>query len=146
MLTDNNQWPIVIRNVTESICQTPVCNRLAQFNVMIISLTASTISIIVLRLLFKQFFSAQRRLNFEDWIIMVAVPLGLPSVALTIFGLIAYGLDKDIWGLELDEVMDFDRYFYIIQILYIMLLMLIKLILTFFYLIIFIGRIINRLL
>ena len=113
---------------------------------MIISMTAFTIPIVVLRLLFKQFFSAQRRLNSEDWTIMVAVPLSLPSVALTIFGLTAHGLGKDIWGLELGEVMGFGRYFYVIQILYIMLLALVKLTLTFFYLNIFTGRIINRLL
>jgi hypothetical protein len=109
-------------------------------------MTAFTIPIVVLRLLFKQFFSAQRRLNSEDWTIMVAVPLGLPSVALTIFGLTAHGLGKDIWGLKAVEVMDFGRYFYVIQILYIMLLALVKLTLTFFYLNIFTGRIIHRLL
>lgn len=113
---------------------------------MIIAMTASTLPIVGIRLLFKRFFGVRRRLNAEDWTIMLAIPVGLPSVALTIFGLTANGLGKDIWGLQADDVMKFGIYFYVIQILYIMLLAIVKLTLTLFYVTIFTGPTIRKLL
>lgn len=72
---------------------------------------------------------------------MVAtIPISLPSVFILIFGLMANGLGVDIWGLTLANVMAFGRFFYVIQLLYVLLLTLIKLTLTFFYRNLFIGQ------
>lgn len=113
---------------------------------MIIAMSASTLLFIIARLLYMQFFSAKRRLNTEDWTIILAVALGLPSIGLTIFGLTAHGMGKDVWGLERASLIAFGRYFYAIQIIYILLMLLVKLALTFFYLNIFFGRGIRMLL
>lgn len=110
-------------------------------------MTAFAVPIVAARLIFKQFFSAQKRLNTEDWTILVASgPVGLTSVAIIIFGLTANGLGTDIWGLTLADTMSFGRYFYAIQTLYVLLITLIKLTLTFFYRNIFLGHTIRRLL
>lgn len=109
-------------------------------------MTACAVVFVVLRLIHKQFFSARRRLNAEDWTLIAAIALGIPSVALTIFGLTAHGLGADLWGLERSNLIVFGRYFYVIQIIYILLMALVKLTLTLFYLNIFFGRGIRALL
>lgn len=121
------------------MCDTPIRDRRVKFNVMIVTMTCIAAVNIVTRLLYKQFFSVGKRLNSEDWTIVVASVLGLASVALTIFGLTAHGLGKDIWGLGSPDLIAFGRSFYAIQILYILLMLLVKLTLTLFYLNIFPG-------
>lgn len=99
-----------------------------------------TVPIIVARLVFKQFFSAQQRLDSEDWTMLVAAPVGLATAVLSVYGLTRNGLGVDLWGLEPGQLIGFGRYFYVVQMLYITLISLIKLTLTFFYLNIFPGR------
>ncbi|OAR03086.1 hypothetical protein LLEC1_05609 [Akanthomyces lecanii] len=130
---------IYARNVTETFCATPVRNRTIKFNVMIIAMTSVTICFISLRVVFLQFFT-QRRLRAADWTVMAAIPLGVATAALTIFGLTAHGLGVDIWGLQASQATAVGRCFYAVQILYVLLIGLIKLALTLFYLDIFFGR------
>lgn len=106
---------------------------------MIIVLTIVTVCFISVRVVFLQFFT-QRRLRAADWTVIAAVPCGLATVALTIFGLTAHGLGVDIWGLTVPQATNFGRYFFVVQILYVLLITLIKLSLTLFYLSIFFGR------
>ncbi|KAJ3494223.1 hypothetical protein NLG97_g4219 [Lecanicillium saksenae] len=113
---------------------------------MIITMTGFTVAFVVPRLTYKQFFSARKRLDIEDWTLISALAIGLPTVALTIFGLTAHGMGTDLWGLERANLIAFGRYFYVIQILYILLMAFVKLTLTFFYLNIFFGRAIRALL
>lgn len=107
---------------------------------MIITMTGCAIVFIFSRLIFKQFFSVRRRFELEDWSLLVAIAIGLPTVAITIFGLTAHGMGTDLWGLERSDLIAFGRFFYVIQILYIVLMAFVKLTLTFFYLNIFFGR------
>ncbi|KAJ3497139.1 hypothetical protein NLG97_g2128 [Lecanicillium saksenae] len=127
------------RNVTETFCATPVRNKAIKFNVMIIILTIVALCFISVRIIFLQFFT-RRRLRATDWTVIAAIPLGLATVALTIFGLTAHGLGIDIWGLQASQAVYFGRAFWIVQILYVLLITLIKLALTLFYLSIFSGR------
>lgn len=112
---------------------------------MIIALTSVAVCFVTVRIVFLQFFT-QRRLRAADWTIIAAVPLGLATVALTIFGLTAHGMGVDIWGLDASQAVSFGRAFWVVQILYILLVTLIKLALTLFYLSIFSGRTIVTLL
>ncbi|OAA78414.1 Extracellular membrane protein, CFEM domain protein [Akanthomyces lecanii RCEF 1005] len=134
------QEAIFTRNATEITCAAPVRDRRMKFNVMIVAITCVTLPIVTARLVYKQFFSISKRLNTEDWTIVLAILLGLPSVALTIFGLTAHGLGTDLWGLSSADLVAFGRSFYAIQVIYILLMLLVKLTLTFFYLNIFSGH------
>ena len=114
---------------------------------MIIAFGVVTTVIVCIRLLFKQYFSTKQRLGIDDWTVLLATtPIGIPTIATAAFGLTAHGLGKDIWGLQPSGLVAFGLYFYIIQILYILIMTLIKLTLSLFYLDIFPGRIIRRLL
>ncbi|KAJ6437528.1 DNA replication licensing factor mcm10 [Purpureocillium lavendulum] len=107
---------------------------------MTIAFGAVTTIILCIRLLYKRFFSTKQRLGIDDWTILLASPIGIPSIAMTIFGLTANGLGEDMWGLQPSSLVAFGLYFYIIEILYVLLMTIVKLSLSFFYLDIFPGR------
>ncbi|KAJ6445375.1 extracellular membrane protein, 8-cysteine region, CFEM [Purpureocillium lavendulum] len=134
------------RNVTETACQTPVRDRRQAFNVMNLTLGALTTVFVFTRLIYKQFFSRNQRLGRDDWTILVTIVLGALSIAIMVFGLTAHGMGRDIWGLAPSDVRTFALYFYIMEMLYLTLMTLVKLTLNFFYLDIFSGPTIRRLL
>lgn len=111
---------------------------------MVFTLMSVTAPIAVARLVFKKYFSANQRLNSEDWTIVALAPFGFSTVVLTTYGLTRNGLGVDAWGLEQDQVIAFGHYFYVVQMLYIILIALVKLTLTFFYLNIFTGSIVRK--
>lgn len=96
--------------------------------------------IVLARLTYKQFFSPKKRLEMQDWPIMVAVPFAFTAIGITVGGLSAHGLGKDIWGVPTSDLRSFGYYFWTIEILYIILIIIIKLSLCFFYLQIFISK------
>ncbi|EJP63183.1 CFEM domain-containing protein [Beauveria bassiana ARSEF 2860] len=102
--------------------------------------------VVSLRLVYKQFFSVRKHLNTEEWTLMAAIAVGLVSMALSIFGITGHGFGIDVWGLDQPTLVAFRRYFYVIQIFYVVLMALLKLTFTFFYLNIFSGRGIRALL
>ncbi|EGX92625.1 hypothetical protein CCM_03998 [Cordyceps militaris CM01] len=108
---------------------------------MTVSVTLVTILVIMARMLYMQFFSARRHLNPEEWCIIVAATIGLPSACINVFALVPSGMSKDVWGLHPAGLVATARYFFIVSITYVVLMMLVKLSLTFFYLSIFTGRI-----
>lgn len=103
-------------------------------------LFSATTVLVALRLTFKQFFSAQRRLGIDDCIIVLTSLVGIPSVTLLLAGLNAHGLGRDAWTLPPSDVVTFALYFYVTEILYLVLITLVRLALTVFYLEIFSGR------
>ncbi|TQV90522.1 CFEM domain-containing protein [Cordyceps javanica] len=109
-------------------------------------MTVGTFAVVLARLLFSYFFSTRARLSSDDWALMATIPLGIPSAAAVIFGLVAHGLGTDIWGLQVATVVVFGHYFYVMEIMYVLLLTLVKLTLTLFYLNIFFDRTIRYLL
>ncbi|KAK2608845.1 hypothetical protein QQS21_002558 [Conoideocrella luteorostrata] len=133
-------------NVTKTACQVPVRDQTVKFNIMCLTLGLLAGATVAIRLIFKQFFSGRQSLDTDDWIIFATLPLGLTCITLEVVGLTANGLGRDLWGLPKLKLLAFGRYFYIIQILYLMIIGLIKLTLCFFYLKIFRGQIIRGLL
>ncbi|OAA58736.1 hypothetical protein ISF_06519 [Cordyceps fumosorosea ARSEF 2679] len=108
---------------------------------MTATMTSCTFCVISARLLYKQFLSARRAIDYEDWSLIAAVLIGLPSVFISVFCLTANGMGRDVWGLQHPSLVTTLYYLYINSILYVVLMILIKLSLTFFYLNIFFGRI-----
>lgn len=113
---------------------------------MILIVFFLTGGILCTRLLYKRFFDLKGELDVSDWTILLAMVIALPTVAITIFGLEAHGMGKDIWGISPHDLIAFGLYFYIIQILYVVLMGVVKISLTLFYLAIFPGPTIRRLL
>ncbi|KAG6004964.1 hypothetical protein E4U21_000587 [Claviceps maximensis] len=125
------------KNMTEAFCGRPPRDRSLQYNATSIALCVVTGILVLMRLTFKQWFSYQRQLNLDDLIIMISVLVGLPCTILNTTGLTHNGLGKDAWTLHASDLVEFARYFFVQQILYLFLMTTIKLSLLCFYLTIF---------
>ena len=137
---------LVSWNLTEMACNSQRRDRSAEFIVTNIALGVFGVVVVSARLIFKQGFSVTGRLGPDDWVIIAIILIGLPCIAINIFGLTAHGLGRDVWTLRPTEVSRFAFYFYVMEILYLTLVSLIKLSLSLFYLSIFPGRFVRRLL
>ncbi|GJN72663.1 hypothetical protein PLICBS_006738 [Purpureocillium lilacinum] len=140
--------PVAIhsRIITETACETPVRDRRLKFNVLNIILGAFTTLFVVTRLIYKQFFSASQRLRRDDWTIAATLVVGVAGIAIMMFGLTAHGMGQDVWGVSPSDVRTFAIYFYVMEMLYVVLIGLVKLTLNFFYLDIFPGSTMRRIL
>lgn len=106
-----------------------------------------TAGFVALRLGFRLFFSQrQGYLDFDDFLILLASPLAIASLAVLLKGLWENGLGKSVWAVDARDMSDFGKYLYIMELLYLMLLTLIKITLSIFYLAIFPGKNVRRLL
>jgi hypothetical protein len=99
---------------------------------------------VILRLGYKLF----ARINWalDDWFILITILAGVPSSVLSVHGLVANGLGKDIWTLQYLTITDFGKYFYIIEVLYFHHVTMLKMSLLFFYLRIFPANPVRQLL
>ncbi|KID70277.1 Extracellular membrane protein, CFEM domain protein, partial [Metarhizium brunneum ARSEF 3297] len=110
------------------------------------ALCVITALLVVIRLLFKKFFSYRRELGADDWVILATVVIGVPCTIINKVGLTANGLGRDVWTIPVDQLIRFVMFFYIMEVLYLTEMALIKLSLSLFYLYIFPGSGIRRLL
>lgn len=101
-------------------------------------------AIVLLRFFSKYFANAD--LGLDDWFIAITLGVGIPSSVLTVHGIISNGIGKDIWTLTPKQITNFVHVFYAIEILYFAEVALLKLSLLFFYLRIFPGTMVRRLL
>jgi hypothetical protein len=96
-----------------------------------------------------RFFSkyiAGSELGLDDWFIAITLGVGIPSSVLTVHGIISNGIGRDIWTLTPKQITDFVHVFYAMEILYFAQVAFLKLSLLFFYLRIFPGDMVRRLL
>ncbi|GJN67673.1 hypothetical protein PLIIFM63780_005116 [Purpureocillium lilacinum] len=120
--------------------------RVGTFNYINTGLGIFTGIIAVARLIFKRFISSARKFTPDDWVILATLALGLASVLLLSLGLTANGLGRDIWTLAPEGMVTFGFYFYLCEIVYIALMAMVKLALSLFYLAIFPGAGVRRIL
>lgn len=98
------------------------------------------------RIIFKQFFSAAQELALDDKVILGTVVVRIVCTVLNVEGLSKHGLGKDVWTIPPEQLTSFVEFFYVMEVLYFAEVCLIKLSLTLFYLNIFPGKGIRRLL
>ncbi|KAK5993882.1 Satratoxin biosynthesis SC1 cluster 4-like protein [Cladobotryum mycophilum] len=137
---------LVTKNLTEVACHRPIRDKSASYTAMNITTGVLAVIFALARLIFKQFFSCSQMVGPDDIIIVGAVMLGAPGIIVNQHGLIGNGLGKDVWTLPFAQLPDFAMYFYIMEIIYITEISLIKLSLSVFYLYVFPGGRIRRLL
>jgi hypothetical protein len=88
----------------------------------------------------------QYGLGLDDVFIVATIFAGLPSTVINTVGLTRNGLGQDVWTIPHDTVTEFVRWFYIQEILYFTQVPLLKLSILFFYLRVFNGGKIKKLL
>jgi hypothetical protein len=100
----------------------------------------------VARIMFKSFFSGAKTLGPDDKVLLGALAFRITGTIMSVRGLAAHGLGRDIWTLTLHELKLFGIFFYVMEVFYFTELSLVKVILSLFYLYIFPGTGIRRLL
>ncbi|UNI23963.1 hypothetical protein JDV02_009748 [Purpureocillium takamizusanense] len=138
---------ISARRVVEVACGASTTRtRVGTFNYINVGLGMATGGIALARLVFKRFVSSARCFTPDDWVILATLPVGLASVLLLSLGLTANGLGRDIWTLSPEGMVAFGLFFYLAEIMYIALMAMVKLALSLFYLAIFPGAGVRRML
>ncbi|RFU28030.1 hypothetical protein B7463_g8306, partial [Scytalidium lignicola] len=135
---------LLTKNVTDTTCDAPIRNRSRPYYALSISFGTISAAIVLVRL-FSKFFT-HSEFGFDDYFIVLTIGTGIPSDVLTAHGIISNGLGRDIWTLTPKQITDFVRSFYAMEILYFSQVALLKLSLLCFYLRIFPGPKIRRLL
>lgn len=97
------------------------------------------------RLLFKRFWSASRSLGLDDMVLCGALALRITCTVISVRGLVANGIGKDVWTLPPHELTSFVMFLYVMEVLYLAEIPLIKLVLCLFFLRLFPGTVIQRL-
>ncbi|KAH6607198.1 hypothetical protein Trco_003511 [Trichoderma cornu-damae] len=131
-------------NVTQAACGAPVRDRSSRFKAMNLTLGSVTLLVAGIRFLSKCLVSSRRGFGPDDWTMLTAGFVGISCVVFNIVGLTGHGLGKDIWTLTPDAVTAFAQWFLAMEILYVVIMTIVKISLTLFYLDLFPGAKLHR--
>jgi hypothetical protein len=135
--------PPVTKNFTETACGAPVRDKSGFYNNL--STVLACISGVVIALRFSSRWFTNAEFGLDDYFMAITFATGIPSSVLTVHGFTSNGLGRDIWTVPFNQITDFGRVFYTMEILYFAEVSLLKLSLLFFYLKIFPGPTIRKL-
>ncbi|ODA77033.1 hypothetical protein RJ55_07550 [Drechmeria coniospora] len=107
-----------MRNRTALACDAPVQDKSSSFNIMTIVLSTVAILLVLVRLVFQQFFSLTKRLAADDLLLLLVVFLHVALVVVSIRGLTGNGMGTDIWTVQPDDLTAFFRAYYVAEVLY----------------------------
>lgn len=126
------------------MCGAPVRDQSLESNITSVVLMSIACVVVFIRLGYQKLTAGQ--LGMDDWFILCAALIGIPSAVLNVLGLTAHGLGRDIWTLTPEMITQFVMSFYIVSILYFAEVFILKLSLLFFYIKIFPGQVVRSLL
>lgn len=131
-------------NATATGCGQPVRDRGAQYALISNVFGVLSAFFVVQRFGYKLWAS----INFglDDWFTLGTIIIGIPVTVINAHGVIDNGLGRDIWTLTYDNITNFSRYFYILEIIYFAEVSMLKLSLLFFYLRIFPSQMVKNVL
>jgi hypothetical protein len=133
-----------VKNASQRLCDVPVRDRSLSFALTSSILVVTGAVVLLIRLVYAKFFSCAD-LDRSDLSVFLVFLLCIPSLV-TNFEMTKNGLGRDMWTLSPDEITRFAIYFWIGTIIYFIELALLKLSIIFFFLRIFPGKTIRRVL
>lgn len=134
---------LTTKNLTSTSCDAPVRGKGYVYSTLSTVMGSVTGAVVVLR--FASKYATGSTFWFDDYFIATALLSGIPSSVLSVHGLASNGLGRDIWTLTFEQITSFFHVFYVMEILYFSHVALLKLSLLFFYLRVFPGTILRRL-
>jgi hypothetical protein len=111
-----------------------------------IALSVVTVACVVLRITFKVSEVGFGGLNLDDYAVIAASVLGIPTVVVIDRGIVPNGLATDVWTVPFENITKFVFWFYVLAIMYFVLIAMVKLTLLLFFLRIFPKPTIRKLL
>jgi hypothetical protein len=134
------------KNTTSTLCHAPVRNEGNKIRITNIVVAVVSAACALLRIAYKIFSSGISELGLDDYAVLVATVMGVPTVVIIDRGIVPNGLAMDVWTVPFGHITDFVRWLYILEILYFLLIATVKLTLLFFFLRIFPKPLIRRIL
>lgn len=127
------------QNVTQTTCGAPIRSQVTKAKVTNIVLGVISAICVILRTVYMIAWSAAE-IGMDDFLIIAVLVVGVPQTIITDRGTLANGLGRDIWTVPFENITKVLRYFFVMEVLYFFILMLLKLTLLFFFLRIFPAR------
>lgn len=113
-------------------CNAPVRDKTNRFRIVNATLGIISALCVLLRIGYKAFVTVYD-LGMDDYFIILTLITGIPGTIINDVGTMANGLGKDIWTLEYQQITDFIRWFYALEIIYFASIALLKVSLLCFY-------------
>lgn len=136
---------LVTKNITLTTCGAPVRDRGQKYVVLSNVMISLTAVFVIIRFGFK-IIVTQLDIGYDDWSVVLTLLSAVPSAIITVYGAVKNGLGQDIWTLRPEETTKMLECLYVMAILYFMQVMLLKLTLVFFYIRVFPGAKVQRIL
>ncbi|KAL5116293.1 hypothetical protein ACEQ8H_005851 [Pleosporales sp. CAS-2024a] len=135
---------LITKNATATLCHAPIRDESNKIRVTNIVVAVVSAACCLLRFFYKGFASGFGELGLDDYAVLGATALGVPTVVAIDRGFVPNGLARDVWTVPFDHITAFVRWLYILEIVYFLLIAAVKLTLLFFFLRIFPKPIIRR--
>ncbi|KAH7066640.1 hypothetical protein BKA63DRAFT_124678 [Paraphoma chrysanthemicola] len=135
---------LTAQNATMTLCNQKPRDNSTEIKVTDIALIVIMAFFVGIRICYKFFSPAEILFGPDDYLIVVSLLFTVAAVILGDLGAIANGLGRDIWSLRFDQVYAFGKTFYFIEILYFSTVCILKMSFLFFYMRIFPGPMIQK--
>ncbi|KAH9873942.1 hypothetical protein IAQ61_004569 [Plenodomus lingam] len=136
---------LTTKNLTATTCNVPVRYTGESIRISNLVLSVVTAFCALSRVIYKAVYSIGE-LGWDDYSVLAALIVGVPSVIIIDRGIVPNGLGRDVYTVTFDQITNFVRYLYALEVLYFFQIALTKLTLLFFFLRIFPKPLIRRLL
>jgi hypothetical protein len=137
---------LATKNATNTLCHAPIRNDSNTIRITNIVVAVVAAACALLRLVFKVFESGFAELGLDDYAVLAATIVGVPTVVIIDRGIVPNGLAMDVWTVPFDHITNFAFWLYVLEIIYFVLIAMVKLTLLFFFLRIFPKPIVRKLL
>lgn len=134
----------VTKNLTATACNVPIRDKSGQYVAISNSFAIIAAVFVVQRFAYK--YWAKLDYGPDDWFTLVTILSSIPLTIFNAYPMVQNGIGRDSWTLALDSVINFVKYFLILEVVYFADIALLKLALLFFYIRIFPGPGVRRLL
>ncbi|KAF2032867.1 GPCR, PTH11-type [Setomelanomma holmii] len=135
---------LAMKNISSTNCGAPVRDRGSSYTVLSYVLIILAAIFVIMRMAFKLFDGHE--LGLDDWSMILTVAVGLANTVVIVSSTIPNGLGKDLWTLTPKQITTMLKSFYIQAFLYFAELALLKMSLLFFYIRVFPGKGVQRVL
>ncbi|KAL3965154.1 hypothetical protein ACCO45_002158 [Purpureocillium lilacinum] len=123
------------KNLTESACDRPIRDKSGTLITLSNTLGIITGLFVLQRFAFKIF--SRLDIHLDDWFTLLTTLVGVPATVINRYGLPPNGIGRDVWTLTDQQITNFGRFFYVMEVIYFTQVGLLKLALLFFYIRIF---------
>jgi hypothetical protein len=137
---------VATKNATTSLCHAPIRDESNKIRITNIVVAVVSAAFALLRLTYKVFTFGFEELGLDDYAVLAATIMGVPTVVIIDRGIVPNGLAQDVWTVPFDTITNFVRWLFVLESLYFLLIAMVKLTLLFFFLRIFPKPIIRKLL